>query len=34
MKRVAPNQTVKIKGKVVNVYGKKKISEKNLSKKG
>lgn len=32
LKRVAPNKTVTIKGKVVNVYGRKKISGKNLSK--
>ena len=32
LKKVAPNQTVTIKGKVVSLYGRKKISGKNLSK--
>ena len=32
LKRVAPNQTVTIKGKVVNLSGRKKIAGKNLSK--
>ena len=32
LKKVAPNQTVTIKGKVVNLSGRKKIAGKNLSK--
>ena len=32
LKKVAPNQTITIKGKVVSLYGRKKISGKNLSK--
>lgn len=32
LKKVASNQTITIKGKVVNLYGRKKISGKNLSK--